>query len=98
MFGISGPELLVIAAVTLVVTRPTDLPRMLRGIGRQIRALQRMAAEFQRELAQALHDDEVADLRRQAERAGTDISKSVKGVAADVPTAGELRRAGGIEG
>lgn len=98
MFGISGSELLVIAAVTLVVTRPTDLPHVLRGMGRQIRALQRMPAEFQRELAGALHDDGMADLRRQTERAGADISRSVKGVAADVPTAGELRRVGGIEG
>ena len=81
MFGISGPELLVIAAVTLVVTRPADLPHVLRGIGRQIRALQRMAAEFQRDLAQALHDDELADLRRQTERAGADLTASVKAAA-----------------
>lgn len=98
MFGVSGPELLVIAAVALIAIRPSDLPRVLRGVGRQIRALQRLAAQFQQELAQALHDDEVAELRRQTERAGRDVAGTVEGAAAELAAPEPGRRAPGTGG
>ncbi|WP_342642281.1 Sec-independent protein translocase protein TatB [Rhodoligotrophos ferricapiens] len=57
MFEISATELLVIAAVALVVIGPKDLPDMLRGLGRFVRKLRNMAGDFQRQLDQAGFED-----------------------------------------
>ncbi|WP_137392064.1 Sec-independent protein translocase protein TatB [Rhodoligotrophos defluvii] len=57
MFDISATELLIIAAVALVVIGPKDLPDMLRGLGRFVRKLRMMAGDFQRQLDQAGFED-----------------------------------------
>ena len=57
MFGISFGELLVIAAVALVVLGPERLPAVARTLGQLVRKFQALShtlrAEFERELQQA---------------------------------------------
>lgn len=74
MFDIGWSELLVIAVVAIVVIGPKDLPAALRGLGKTIRTVRRMASEFQDQFNEALKEaeldglrKEVADLRRAAQ-------------------------------
>lgn len=59
----SALELLVVAAVALIVLGPEKLPRYARTAGRWINEMRRMAADVRREFESGLDDDDerVAD-------------------------------------
>ncbi|WP_333835154.1 twin-arginine translocase TatA/TatE family subunit [Rubrimonas sp.] len=50
MMGVSGPELLVILVVALLVIGPRDLPSALRAFGRMVGRLRRQLDEVRREV------------------------------------------------
>ncbi len=59
--------MLVIACVAIIVVGPKDLPGMLRGLGKTIGNVKRMANDFQRQFNDALKEaelDEVTDLAK----------------------------------
>lgn len=64
MFGIGGPELLIICVVALIVIGPKKLPEMLRSLGKGVAEFKRVGNEVKSTL-----DDEVnkaeADARKQ---------------------------------
>lgn len=64
MFGIGGPELLIIVVVALIVLGPKKLPEMMRGLGKGI-------AEFKR-----MGDDVKTTLDSEIDRADQDKRKS----------------------
>jgi sec-independent protein translocase protein TatB len=64
MFDIGWSEILVIAVVALVVIGPKELPEVIRGIGRTVAKLRSMAAEFQGQFNQALHEADLGDLKK----------------------------------
>jgi len=64
MLSIGWTEMLVIAAVALIVVGPKDLPAMLRNLGRAAGAVRRMGNEFRTELNKVSALDEVRDIRR----------------------------------
>jgi sec-independent protein translocase protein TatB len=79
MFGFSFWEIVVIALVTLVVTGPKELPKMLRKVGQWSGKLRRMATELR---AQSGIDDalnaeglgaDIAEIRRLARGELTDV-------------------------
>jgi sec-independent protein translocase protein TatB len=63
MFDIGWSELLVVAIVAIVVVGPKDLPDMLRNLGRGLRAMRRMAGDFQGQFNEALREAELDGVR-----------------------------------
>ena len=64
MFDIGGVELIVIAAVAILVVGPRELPGMLRGIGKFARQLREMTSTVQRQFNDALKEAELDDVKK----------------------------------
>jgi sec-independent protein translocase protein TatB len=58
MFDVGWSEILVIAAVAIVVVGPKDLPRMLRTFGKTMGQVRRTANDFKRQFDEALREAE----------------------------------------
>ncbi|MDQ0316232.1 Sec-independent protein translocase protein TatB [Amorphus orientalis] len=84
MFDIGWTELLVVAAIAILVVGPKELPSMLMTFGRTVGRMRRMANEFQSQFNDVLKEAErqanVDDVRKDIEKAGsvTDPFKSVR--------------------
>ncbi|MFN4178219.1 Sec-independent protein translocase protein TatB [Phenylobacterium sp.] len=64
---IGATELLVIAAVALIVVGPKDLPLLMRRIGQFMARIRGMAAEFRASFDDMARQSELDDLRREVE-------------------------------
>jgi sec-independent protein translocase protein TatB len=64
---IGATELLVIAAVALIVVGPKDLPLMLRKLGQFMAKLRGMAAEFRASFDEMARQSELDELRKEVE-------------------------------
>ncbi len=69
-------ELLVIIVVAIVVVGPEELPSLLRGVGKTMTQLRRMAGDFQRQFTQALDEAELNSLKKDLGDISKDISVS----------------------
>lgn len=69
---VGGLELLIIAAVALIVVGPKDLPVLLRKLGQIVGKVRGMANEFRASFDEMARQSELDDLRREVEamRAG----------------------------
>lgn len=56
-------EMLVIAAVAIIVVGPKDLPAMLRSLGKTIGGVKRMAGDFQRQFNDAIKEADLDDVK-----------------------------------
>eukprot|EP00959_Pyramimonas_sp_CCMP1952_P356460 7464950-Pyramimonas_sp.AAC.1 len=57
LFGLGGPELLVIGVVAAVVFGPGKLPELGRGLGKTVKSFQGAAEEFKEELNKAATEE-----------------------------------------
>lgn len=64
---IGATELMVIAAVALIVVGPKDLPMLMRKLGQFIARLRGMANEFRASFDDMARQSELDDLRREVE-------------------------------
>jgi sec-independent protein translocase protein TatB len=64
---IGATELMVIAAVALIVVGPKDLPVLMRKLGQFIARLRGMASEFRASFDDMARQSELDDLRREVE-------------------------------
>src|SRR3990167_2717979 len=64
---VGGLELLVIAAVALIVVGPKDLPLMLRKLGQFTAKLRGMANEFRASFDEMARQSELDELRKEVE-------------------------------
>ena len=64
MFGIDGPEFIVILIVLIVVVGPKDLPKMLKAIGKATARMRSTANEFRRQFDEAMREAELDDLQK----------------------------------
>lgn len=62
MFGIDGPELLVIIIVLVVVVGPKDLPKMMRAFGKATARLRMTAQEFHDHFDEAMREVDMRDV------------------------------------
>lgn len=72
MFGIGWSELILVLAVAVVVIGPKDLPRLLYSAGKFARKIKIFTADIQKSLDHILHEEELADITREANKAGGD--------------------------
>jgi sec-independent protein translocase protein TatA len=87
VFGIGLPELVVIAAIGLLVFGPKRLPELGKTLGRTIKGFQSASSEFEKELRTAITTAEVLVTDSSAaEIAGADGSELVE-QSADGPAA-----------
>ena len=68
MPGIGPVELLIIAAIALVVVGPKDLPVIMRTIGRYVGKARALAREFQESFEEIAREAELEELRTENER------------------------------
>lgn len=61
------PELLVIAAIALIVVGPKDLPILMRKVGRFVAHMRGMAAEFRASFDELARQSELEELRKEVE-------------------------------
>jgi sec-independent protein translocase protein TatB len=64
MFDIGGVELLVVAAIAILVVGPRELPGMLRGVGKFVRQAREMTSAVQRQFNDALKEAELDDVKK----------------------------------
>ena len=58
IFGVGLPEIAVIAGLALVIFGPKRLPELGRTIGKTLKGLQSASTEFEREIKNAMTEDE----------------------------------------
>lgn len=64
---VGAAELLVIAAIALIVVGPKDLPVLLRKVGKFLAHMRSMAAEFRASFDEMARQSELDELRREVE-------------------------------
>ncbi|WP_419787392.1 Sec-independent protein translocase protein TatB [Pseudodesulfovibrio sp.] len=69
MFGIGGPELLIICIVALVVIGPKKLPEMLRSLGKGLAEFKRVGNDVKSTLDQEVDKAEAEARKREVEEA-----------------------------
>jgi sec-independent protein translocase protein TatB len=73
--------MLIIGVVAIIVVGPKDLPQLLRTVGGWFGRMKRMARDFQRQLDQAVRDEELDKLRKEVAElhrsTNADITKSL---------------------
>lgn len=95
MFSFSGWEIMIVAAMAVLVISPKDLPRAMRTVGKYVGQARRMARGFQNQINDALREaelddvrkevselgkiDPLADVRKDMAKAGQDLKKDLKG-------------------
>jgi sec-independent protein translocase protein TatB len=87
MFDIGWSELLVIAAVALIVIGPKELPGVLRSVGHWMGKIRRMASDFQGQFNEAMREAEMSDLKKHAD----DLNQNVKSLTSDLDPYGIAR-------
>jgi sec-independent protein translocase protein TatB len=96
MFGIGGPELLIICVVALIVIGPKKLPEMLRSLGKGVAEFKRVGNDVKSTLdeevskaeAQARKEEVEAEMaRRKEEKAKAEAAVEVEASEQAVPEA-----------
>jgi len=70
MFDFDAGKLIIIGVVALIVIGPKDLPRVMRQVGQAVGRMRRMAADFQAQFMQAMHEADMEDIRANMEKLG----------------------------
>ncbi len=75
MFDIGWTELLVIAAVTIIVVGPKELPGLLRTIGQMVGRIRQISSDFRSQLDEAMQADEIKNLQKDLDEIKEDVTK-----------------------
>lgn len=64
MLSIGWPEMMIVAALALIVVGPRDLPKLLRSLGSMAGKARRMSNEFRAEINKVAAMDDVKEIKR----------------------------------
>jgi len=79
MFDIGWPELFVVAAVTLVVVGPKEIPNVLRNVMRWVKKARSLASEFQSGVDDMVREAELDKLKEEITEGGDmDFAKEMQ--------------------
>lgn len=81
MLDVSWTEIMVIAAVAVVVIGPKDLPNAIRTVATWVKKAREMAGEFQRGVDEMVREAELADVRKQVEQTASGLVDDVTKIA-----------------
>jgi sec-independent protein translocase protein TatB len=90
MLDVSWQEIMVIAAVAVIVIGPKDLPNAIKTVAQWVRKAREMAGEFQRGVDEMVREAELADVRKQVEQATSGVVDDVTKIADN--TIGEVKQ------
>jgi len=76
MLDIGWSKLVLVSIVALIVIGPKELPGALRAVGQWTGKIRRMAAEFQDQLHEMMHEAEMTDLKKQVEEIN-DVTRTI---------------------
>ncbi len=87
-------ELLLLAAIALIVVGPKDLPRLMRGVGKFVAQARRLANEFMAGFDQMAREAEMDELRQEIDELKKDnplieMEEAVKPLTTSVKKAAE---------
>lgn len=87
MFGVGGPELLIICVVALIVIGPKKLPEMLRSLGKGVAEFKRVGNDVKSTLDEEVSKAEAESRKREvdAEMARRKAEKAAAEAATEVP-------------
>lgn len=74
MFDLGLTEIFVIAVMAIIVIAPKDLPAAMRTVGKTLGSVRRMTSEFQRQLNDAIRDEELEKLSKEVSGIGREVS------------------------
>lgn len=86
LFGLGGPELLVIGAVAAVLFGPSKLPELGRSAGKTVQSFKNAAEEFKDEMNKAATEEEQAAAAAAKEVATADKPPFAKPTEVVMPT------------
>lgn len=66
-FGISFSEVIILAALALIVLGPQDFPKILYQMGRFMRYIQNISHEFKQSVDDIVHEQEIIRLKQDIE-------------------------------
>ncbi len=78
MLSIGWTEMMLVAAVALIVVGPKDLPAMLRQIGKAVGSIRRMGNDFKAELNKVTAVDELKDIKQSIAAPLTDVRRDIE--------------------
>ncbi len=87
--GGRGGDLVIIAAIALIVVGPKNLPKVLREVGRWVGKMRRMADEFRSAFDDMARQSELDELRKEVEALRqnqplSDIQTHMKSIGSDI--------------
>lgn len=74
MLDIGWPELMVIAAVTIVVVGPREIPRVLRTVNGYVRKARSLASEFHSSIEDMAREADLEDLKKKMKETGDEFT------------------------
>ena len=78
MIDITSSKLLILGIVALLVIGPKDLPALLRTIGKYMGIIKRHAAEFRAQFDDAMRESELAELKKEVEKVGSEAEATIR--------------------
>ena len=64
MFDVAPTELLLVAAVALIVIGPKDLPKVMRAVGKWVGKVRGVARQFRSGFAEMVRESELAEMEK----------------------------------
>ncbi|TAH37608.1 MAG: twin-arginine translocase subunit TatB [Alphaproteobacteria bacterium] len=79
MFDIGWSELALIGVVAIVVIGPKDMPKVMKQVGKFVRTARKIMRDFQNQVEEVVHAEEVKEFREQLEKHGiTDFHEQIQ--------------------
>ena len=78
MFDLGMTEIFVIVVIAILVVAPKDLPALMRTVGQTIGKARRMARDFQRQLTDAIRDEELEQLQKDMADLGSGTDAEIR--------------------
>ena len=77
VFGVGLPEMVVIGALALIVFGPKRLPEIGRTLGKTLKGFQAASSEFEKEIKQAMTEQESLNMSAEENKTGSSLSNSL---------------------
>ncbi len=97
MLSIGWTEMMLIAAIALIVVGPKDLPAMLQQVGKFAGQLRRMGNDFRQEINKAVAVDEIKDLKKSVTNPLTSIKQDIQKDFNSIGTDGSVKPSGALK-
>lgn len=97
MLSIGWTEMMLIAAIALIVVGPKDLPAMLQQVGKFAGQIRRMGNDFKSEINKAVKVDEIADMKKSVTSPLTALKHGIEKDFNSIGTDGKVKPSGALK-